>query len=109
MRRTESRRSRSGAGRQAQVADTQTVDVGHCAWTGCQAAATTMCVLCGRPYCRDHCRRASLFSVFRARTDLPEDLTDLLNGLEDPRARVWMCDQCELGAPIPGGLAWSLG
>lgn len=65
-----------------------------------------MCVLCGRGYCREHCRRASLFTVFRSRTDLPEDLIDLLNSLDDPRARIWMCDQCEAGVPIPGGTRW---
>ena len=77
-----------------------------CAWPGCPVAAVTMCALCGRSYCREHCQRASLFTVFRSRTDLPEDLIDLLNGIDDPRARVWMCNQCEAGVPIPGGRSW---
>ena len=84
----------------------ETSSMHECARTGCASTAVTMCVLCGRTYCRDHCRRASLFTVFRSRTDLPEDLIDLLNGLDDPRARVWMCEPCEEGVPIPGSTRW---
>lgn len=102
----EIRRSRSQVGNIDQVRVTRISDVIACAGAGCGESASAMCVLCGRAYCRDHCRRASLFSVFRARTDLPEDLIDLLNSLEDPRARVWMCEQCEFGAPMPDGRKW---
>jgi len=107
MERTRRRRHGPGSGHQLRV--TRGAEGVICAGAGCAATATTMCVLCARAYCRDHCRRASLFSVFRARTDLPEDLIDLLNSIDDPRARLWLCDQCESGVPIPDGRSWSLG
>lgn len=83
------------------------IDRPACASPGCATVATTMCALCGRVYCGEHCRRASLFTIFRSRTDWPEDLMDLLNSLDDPRARIWMCIPCEAGAPIPGGSSWA--
>src|SRR5690349_19333535 len=79
---------------------TRLPDAEPCRGPRCPDMGSVMCVLCGSWYCERHCPRVSLFTLFRARTDLPEEVVDLLNSIEDARARVRLCVRCESGAPI---------
>jgi hypothetical protein len=66
----------------------------------CPNSAAFTCVFCGQAYCDEHGSGVSMFKLFRLRTDWPEELVDLLNGITDPRARIWLCQRCQHGAPV---------
>jgi hypothetical protein len=82
----------------AAVAARDTVDL--CESPRCADGAAFTCAFRGRDYCAEHGSGVTICKLFRLRTDWPEELVDLLSGISDPRARIWLCQRCQHGAPV---------